>query len=1305
MSLAPLHSNPSRSQLATQYYQGKVKKRVIDWFRLSGIYSVMRRKRRNIAERFRTNVLLRTGLRAFQDWYRKNSACYQVAWQLNKQVKYRLVEALVALQTCSRSPEPVDTSISAILNYRRTETPLSGGLSESLRPLHTRSDLETKGKSLKTLLGTLLFRRVFPDSSHSDLNLPIQESLMRTLKSKTAAATSPVSTRAFEALRKSERLSQKVSSIIQMLSSGKSGESDTFRSIQSRESTPKRSLNLRIPTSHSSASSPPLSPISMSDLESDTSRLRHLRRVTSDLPSSRSVTDLEIGHLDDYERLLQVWKAWKDFILQRKLKTLKYRIGEKSAKLRNLRKVWNGMRVWKGKGREKRDKKLLAQYFYCNHLKKKTFRRLHSILLLLIQKSYVNRLYPTRILLRIIHFWHQFASFQSKNTQKLTTFLRFSTKRKQRKYIKLWKIVSQVVKIRKQQQENALFHWFEHALPRYWNQFAKGVEILKAKREISIEADRNYAFLLVKKSISGWRNVNDFRKKLRNAYEKVFIYRLNLKGKRTLNRLKEFANNHRKSTVQAIAVSHLYKSITKTRIFRHMREFAFHQQVKREKVDRALLVYAKSLMNKAILGWEKRAKRIKLSKEAETIITENHYFNTACDTFLQWKNFVSLRKKACYRLEIKQQKSLISLVFQEFKQICAKRIARREKEIGKIMKHQNFITKRVFSLWLKSVKLQKTHKIANQKAKIHCLNLIWKQYRRNWRQTTKIRLIIQKKSRKIGFLHWKKIVNSFHLKEYRQILAKKYYKVKRIKAFCEVLKAEIVGNKRYFEGVNLLISKRNEWKLRQIWNSWKNIRLMLRRGKYAGKLAEKALEIRRQKSISQILLFLYNYTKKSGFLRKKSKKFRQKSVFLYFESKINFLRNRKLENRRLQRIGKKHEIQSRLQRGFDSLYNKIAVKKRLISTCGLILKQRISAFLSRWKGYQKRYLGLMWKADLYRGKKELDRKKETIKWLWKSAKKNSWGRRMEKRMFFYWDQRVKRVFLAWKRRVIWRVESEELVLKMQVTVLMKAYLVTLRKYAVLQRKLKSFKTTHTSDRKTALLRTAFAAIRQHFHAEVSLRTGHFRALTLHTNFLYSQVFHSWVGYAKTHRTKRIQLQRNFHLWNEKKALQCAMNYVQPRVRKVTGMKLTALFKWKMAVSQPISDCPPPLAHVFMKFLVPKYQEFPAIPHKSILQNAVPAMLFSQWRAAELYNRLFLNVRGAIFRRRLLGKFTLIRFKRGALVARVHRKKLWNAVLFSRFNGKLRVFFEWKSLTLRSRRPKSTTRVRTAAPRPKSAIRV
>lgn len=1324
MSLAPCDLNQQRKELACHFYEAKVRKAVFDTLKEFTARSEMKGKRRQIAVRFRANVLLRTGFYAFEACYRGNSACYRLGWVLSKRVKetyVRVWQALAACQTpaLSLSLERPENTLSAILNYRRTEETISSGshyLSESplLRSRNSPEASLIKGKSLVLKLTRFLLNPSFSrlknwsKGSFSEFNFPIKEDLRRTQKVKVEETRGLVDSRASEALLKSARLSQKVSSILKLIDDRRT-PSDTSRSIKSRESTPKRNLNLRIPTTGSVSSSPPMSPISMGDLESDTSRMRPLKQPTSSSKASPRSFNLDLSQLDKFERRIEVWKAWKDLIMQRKLYNLKKSIAQRCAKLKYLRKTWKSLLIWRGKIGEKLRKRLAAESFYKRKVKKRAFRRLTASLLLLMKNTHITRLHPTHILLKIISNWYQIAHFRAIHRQKLTLFARYTSLKLLHKYFKFWNIVLQVREREQKQEENALFFWYSNAMPGYWKQFVSGVELARAGKVRGMQADRNYALRLIRKGIRGWVRVCEDMQRIREAEEQAKEIIVGKKTKEVLILLKNNAFRKRKVRITLAAVSKLAAAKDKSKAISKLRTYVQRSQGRREKADKALLLYGHTLMGKSLLEWRIAAERKRKCTEAESIISENRYFACISSVLLHWRNALKQRRTGLNHIVRKQEKTLLSFIFSHFKSVCKELTAKRLNEIGKIMAHQEFLANRLFSLWKQVANRKKQHKIDNKIALSHYLSLRWKGWGKVYQQLSSLRKLSLRNTIKQNWTIWKYQNDSSRMEECSEMLAIRHYREQRLGSVFSFWQGKMVLNQQLLAKAMEMKGKKDSERRKEVWRAWITARLLLKRGKYADKLAKNANDLRNQKIRAYIVTFMHNYARKSAILRKKSTKMRKILAFSHFEGAIEASFNRNRLQKRLKRMAQTHLTQTRLSQGLQALSRKVTHKHLLTSLCQKVLKNRILASMQRWRGYGNRYLRLLQRADMFRLKKDLIVKQSTMKWLLMSGGKTSWERRMERRLFFYWDQRVKRIFLAWKQVFTYKKDLDGVVLKLQLTVLLKAYFSTLQRYSAAQRKLKAYKSAQAVLRKTTQLRHSFTALQNYALTAVFLRKGHLQGLKMHANCLALWVFKGWKEYIKVKitqnfRHKRLKLQENKRLWEARKTMQCAMSYVQPRLRKVTGMKLGALFKWKLAVSRPVSTCPVPAAHVFMKYLVPKIDQFQAIPSQNEAKNSVISLIFPQWRAAVLYNHLFLDVRGAIYRRRLLGKASLLRLRKGTLMARVRRKKTWNAVLFSRLKGKFRVFQDWKQATELAKRPKSAARARTPVGKTRSGVK-
>lgn len=471
----------------------------------------------------------------------------------------------------------------------------------------------------------------------------------------------------------------------------------------------------------------------------------------------------------------------------------------------------------------------------------------------------------------------------------------------------------------------------------------------------------------------------------------------------------------------------------------------------------------------------------------------------------------------------------------------------------------------------------------------------------------------------------------------------KYKQIKSIKAWKFFWSNKKIQNKR----IQIVTNSRLSIYLATIVNYWKSYakyRMTLK------KMIKNFLTIRRAKLVFGALK-MHLCSK----LKMKNLKAENFFVIKFFESWIKFVqKNRK--NRR-----EKNVLNEKAQEFFND-FGCVRALRRLKqhAEARALLKKANQVFFenafkkvfSRWSGLHERYLKKMRLARKIESEK-IEKKKSFClkKWFYVSHL-NSWKNRAEKRLFFYWDRRLKRILFTWKQISGSRLSNYDKIWQFRKTILEQKSFKALKgqKSYKINKKLKQ---QHSENLKNRIfLRRVFTII-QKFHEYSRFKL---KKLTKALNFCYSKTcekfLSAWSSHSKHLRAKKGKLKKNFSYFIRNSAL---------KKFNLTPIQISNMFK------SGFSDDFEHLQHFW----------------KSLSRTQVKGRdyqtvsIFIKWRSLVGCKSIANYKKTSKFYEENLKKKSFKAWVRSLAYAKSRRKTLRSAIIFHRTSLKKRVFNKWK----------------------------
>jgi hypothetical protein len=310
--------------------------------------------------------------------------------------------------------------------------------------------------------------------------------------------------------------------------------------------------------------------------------------------------------------------------------------------------------------------------------------------------------------------------------------------------------------------------------------------------------------------------------------------------------------------------------------------------------------------------------------------------------------------------------------------------------------------------------------------------------------------------------------------------------------------------------------------MRVILRSWKSFS---RYKKTAGQIADNFRKLKNFRKVFKALKL-----NKSQVFSTKNLKADQFFISRFLQNWINFL----IQKRKNFRI--KEELKKKADEFFEDLSCVRALRRlKDFADNRILMKTANSVFFensfkkvfTRWKGLHNRYYKKMRMAKMIESEKISKKKSFAIKKWFYVSHLNSWKNRAEKRLFFYWDRRLKRILFTWKTVLgqkkttcdkIWSFRSSTLARKTfkalsNISTLKSSKLKTLEK-------IQSFRTFHHLQKGFSL----FKSFHLHSKQKLSKLT---KALRFRFFKTCEKFFTLWETSSKFSKTKKARLRKTF----------------------------------------------------------------------------------------------------------------------------------------------------------------------------------
>jgi hypothetical protein len=652
-----------------------------------------------IASEFRLNVLKRTGISAFSRNQALNSACYKLGWACNLAVERAMQEPFYQLKCFGRGTGSAFTF--------KKETRTQGDDSTGSRRVEAR----------------VFEKENIPQYSYRDtMDYPVSPS-------ETASHANSV-------LFKSEELCKRVSTLMDRIGSKRQLTLETSAVSTSR-------LNLHIPDVVLESPMSPLTSISMGDLDSD----RQLTQRSNKLQK-------EISMLERAEKLWEIWKEWKNYVMQRKIVSLKKHIAAKTAHNRRVRLFLVAMQgVVRGR-RFKRERTHVASAFYRTRVQAKVMKALQKETVKEQFKDKAEAVCDSRARRKAFGVLKHRARAKIAVRSKLAELEGKRSMRTKFKFLSLLTIQTKIIARESRQKDIA----------ETYDNTKKARLVFRALREAtrtgdiqrSKEGKAAYCFF----RNSGRKHFKLFRvaTKLSAYYHNLLTraqdYYLDLNYRKGFDSLASLHRTRRSTaTLEAKAASH-FKEERSFKVLTVLRRRASKHKAQSLKIQRAESHRQRKNALKALQSWAGWAPKQAILKSAKLDWQEaknarliqsafDHWVSQAEDSVVHHQDLLhsSLRNSA-------------KRVLKAWKLKAGALALAKSAEQTSLYKFDKGVARRIFSAWSKAARLQAQRRDNTEQAGLHYMRRQYSKWRTHYRQRELFRHLLDRYGKKSYFYFW-----------------------------------------------------------------------------------------------------------------------------------------------------------------------------------------------------------------------------------------------------------------------------------------------------------------------------------------------------------------------------------------------------------------------------------------------------------------------------------------------------------------------------------------------------------------------
>lgn len=677
-----------------------------------------------VAREFRLNVLRRSGFRAFQLNLAHSSACYRLGWTINLASQRALVDPFLCLKQFDRETDP---SLGAWRQEDYEDSPDIISVKSRKRGFQKENIPDTAGK----------------DPHNYAQNTSVQ---------------------ANSVLFKSEELCRRVSSMMERISHSRS------LSIETPSLVSTSRLNLHIPDVILESPLSPLTSLSMGELDSD----RQLTQRSNKLQK-------EIGKLERAEQLWNVWKEWKNYVMQRKIVTLKKTIAAKTAYNRRARLFLTALRETVRAANNRAECVSLAKAFHATRVQAKVIKLLHKASIDGEYRGKAEEMFRDRIGKKVLKILHSRAHRKTGHRAKLKSMRNCAGYRVKFKFFNLLKIQTQILARESRQKDIA----------ETVDNTRRAKSVLQALSTAAqaghVRRQKNAAAIYCFFRRCGQKHFNLLKAagKLSSFYQSLLDraqdYYLDVsyrKGFDALSKLRKVRRSNK--LLRAKAALH-FRQTRSLKVLTQLRCFARKQGQDAQRIEQATCSQQQAAAIKALTAWRNWVPKRVALKEAADDWAEAKGLRVVHDSFYIWMKRAEDSVTRHHNLTSKGIQNTARRIFKAWRSRSRGLAYTRLRRQDYFYQFDKGVATRILSRWHVAASVQSRQKHNNEIAVRHFTDKHYLNWRTSFRKRTLFRYILERYSRKGYFCKWAAYAARTRL-EYRQNKAAAIfnsYKLKR----------------------------------------------------------------------------------------------------------------------------------------------------------------------------------------------------------------------------------------------------------------------------------------------------------------------------------------------------------------------------------------------------------------------------------------------------------------------------------------------------------------------------------------------
>lgn len=682
-------------------------------------FKIYERQMSGVATVFRLNVLKRTGVLAFRLNQAYNTACYKLGWACSLAVNRAVVGCFLRLKGNDREEKSAySRTVRQLDNYEdRTEDYTVRACSrQAIRPISVPETSEEVRK----------------------YDLPLK-SIGRPSRPLTLAEPQATASHANTVLYKSEELCQRVSSLMDRISTTKQHK----LSIETSSQVPTSRLNLYIPDVQVESPLSPMTTMSMGGLDSD----RQLTQRSNKLQN-------EIRRLERAEKLWNLWKGWKNYVEQRKISHLKHAIAVKTAYNRRARLFLIALKATVRTANYKQECIGLATAFRTTRTTARVLRLLSKSAKKEGIRSKAEQLYTKRAWKRVVKVLYRRAQGKIATNAKLMTHREKLSHRSKAKFFSLLHIQSKI--LAREGRQKTIAETYDNS--KKANLVFRGLSVAVQEGKVQRRKEAKASLCFFRNSGRKHFKIFKVAVKLSAFYHGLLVsateYYLDTNYRRGFDALAKLRKARTSRKLYAQKATTHYKNRRRAMALRGLRVYTSSLRSYADKIETTVRRRHEHLAIKAISAWSLWAPKRTGLRSANLAWQESKDVQLRQDLFYIWLSRTEDSVARHQDLLYDGVKNSVRRVLRAWRKKAASLIHKRDKEQQRIYKFDVGVARRILSRWRDVSSLKLRHRDEKAEAVAHFTRKHYWKWRALFKKRNVFRRILSRGGKKAAFYTW-----------------------------------------------------------------------------------------------------------------------------------------------------------------------------------------------------------------------------------------------------------------------------------------------------------------------------------------------------------------------------------------------------------------------------------------------------------------------------------------------------------------------------------------------------------------------